>query len=244
MILTFLGAPRTATTSLWIALSNHKNIATSKIKEPWNSLVFSQNKYFEQFKITEDTKILLDGTPCSYHYNWVAMKPVLKDIPMKIIYPIRDPYDRIYSTILQTIVSILKGHKKIKTRSCFPKFIEKNKINKDEIIKHFPIYLDSENLKYAYKFTDDFFIFDFYKLKFNDIFNFLGVESIDLEMPKENTIEQQAGDKILNSKRFKEIKEQLDDLFYKNEQLDYLIKEDRRKLKKKWGIEFEVKMKK
>ena len=36
MILLFLGAPRTATTSLWTVLSKHKDITGSKLKEPLN----------------------------------------------------------------------------------------------------------------------------------------------------------------------------------------------------------------
>ena len=132
MILTYLGAPRTATTSLFTALSNHKAIAPSVKKELFNEMKFDQDVYLDQFVTTEDTKILLDGTPCAYHYFNYIMKMMVEDTPIKIIYPIRDPYDRMYSTILQTIVSRIKGYK---GRS-YPKYISSRyKIIKD-ILAH------------------------------------------------------------------------------------------------------------
>lgn len=223
MILAFLGSPRTATTSLWKTLSKHKEITGSIIKEPFNDSikkVIFPISYLNEFKITEDTKVLLDGTPAAYHFFYDKVSKI--EMPIRIIYPMRDQYDRIYSTIKQMVITYSKWKK-------YPNphpFMERRYEIDIEKLKHVvPAMLDYENLKNAYRVTNDVLIVKWEDLNIWDICEFLGVEPIDIELPKQNSMIE-----TWNSSHSKKAKEQLDNFFHNNKKLDYLIKEDRRKV--------------
>jgi hypothetical protein len=177
----FLGAPRTATHSLFDLLRKHPNITYSVIKEPFNDSPYKDifpYRYFSEFKlINQDTKYLLDGTPCAYSF----FTDKVIDIPgkKKIIYPMRNPFDRVYSTIKQTIMTRKYNDKKVQ----YPSYLSENlDINVDKLIKYIPFMMDSLHLEKAFTVTDDVFIFRFDKMNMKDIFGFLELDPIDGEL--------------------------------------------------------------
>ncbi len=182
MILLFLGSPRTATTSLFNALSKHEDITVSIQKEIMNyeNKKLLESNYLDYFK-PPHTNVILDGTPNTYKYHSDIVKKIVKKFGfnVKIIYPVRNPFDRIYSMIKQNIV-VWDDWKYPLIQCPF------GDINLKELNRYLFIHRDSENLKHAYSHTNDVFIFRLDQLNMNDIFNFIGVEPIDIKMGKHN----------------------------------------------------------
>lgn len=226
----FLGAPRTGTYSLWSALKNHENISCSKIKEPFSKnknkkFLFGTDYYLKMFKIKEKTKFLLDGTPRPYCYN----KEIIKKIkyPIKIIYVIRNSYDRIYSSIKMSIIDK-------ESRNSF--LLKNNKINEYEIMKIIRYFWkDSIILNDAYEVTNDVLIIKFDDIisgNLNPIFDFLNIKPIEINFPHFNSMEK-------HWEKMHEIKKQVDNFFIINkEEIDKIIKEDEEEIYKKYGIKY------
>jgi|SRR5210317_1192344 len=219
----FLGAPRTATTSIWKVFNNHDEVACSIRKEPFNfspKRVIFPEFYFKEFERTDKTKILLDATPAAYHYFFDKIKTLR--LPVKIIYPMRNPYDRIYSTIKQMILThalkpyLYKNH---------PFMRGKFDIDVDMLKYFIPTLLDYENISRAFKITEHVFIFKFEDMRVWDICEFLGVTPIDVELPKLNTME-----KSWEAEHSKECKAKVDDFFYDNKWLDSMIQNDKERV--------------
>lgn len=202
MKLILLGQPRTGTHTLWKFLSSHKDITGSRVKETIYSgkwKYFPKN-YLEWFDIKKYSKYLIDGSPNMYMHPNVIEK--LHNIfYIKTIYHIRNPFDRIYSTIKQTIFTFACGG-----YSIFPSFIkcsyaseEEGRKHKDDlwsygiisnwikerliidrhkIIDFIPNLLDSDKISNASKYSDEIYLDRFDKLDMEKIFNFLDLESI------------------------------------------------------------------
>lgn len=232
LTLVFLGAPRTASKSLWDAMSKHPQIAASREKEPFNNTnkkyMFTTDLYLDYFDITDETKILLDATPSAYFYYYEIVKRM--EYPIKIIYPYRDPFDRIYSTIKQTIISHANHYFK---RTKYPDFITgRFKIDETKLIDYIPTLLDSRNLEYAFKVTDDVFIDEMHNILAHqgNVFKFLGIDHVDLHIRELNKMNQ------WNTKNpYKEIREKVSNWFYKNPELIKMIQDDYRK-SAKYGL--------
>jgi len=186
--LVLLGPPRTATTSLWTALKKHDEISTSK-KELIRKV--SPNKYLNQFKINENTKAILDGTPCSYHYynELVKKLKLIYGFNVKIIYPVRNPFDRIYSTFKQNIIHHTNWNMEWGEPPKFlPFIIDKNKIDTNKILECFPVNMDSLNLQNAFDVTNDVYIFRLDEMDIKKILNFINVKQQNIILYKSNSL--------------------------------------------------------
>lgn len=237
MILTFLGAQRTATWSLWDVLGSHPNIAPSKMKEPFNTnrrYFFSTERYMNEFLWKEDTKVLVDGTPNVFYWNFDIVKKINHRI--KIIYPIRNPKDRIYSTIKLKIISHSNRYNDDlapNDSKLYPDFIVgKRKIDKNKIIDFIPQILDSVNLDYAFRITNEVLIIPFEEITtdLTRVWEFLEVEPMDVSIPKYNRMNH------WYKKPFEKVKAEVDDWIKDNKELENLIDNDSKILKEKYGV--------
>jgi len=223
--LALLGPPRTATSSFWSTFSQHKNIACSKMKEPmhrsYKRFIYPRG-YLDEFLVDENTKVLLDGTPSAYFYFFERIKRIketFKDI--RIIYPLRKPQDRLYSTIKMIVLSYVINIDVIK----YPDFVINSlKIRKDKLLDSFSLLWDSIHLEHAYRITDKIFITRFDDINLKDIFNFLEVDPIPISLVKRNTLPQ------WNTSVYDNVRGDVDSVFLENRQkinemiLDDLIK--------------------
>ena len=219
----FLGAPRTATSSIWTVFKRHDEVACSIRKEPFN---FSPKRddfpefYFKEFERTDKTKVLLDGTPAAYHYFHGKINKLR--LPIKIVYPMRNAYDRIYSTIKQMVLTHA-----LKPYLYKPHPFMRGKFDIDvDMLKYFiPTLLDYENISRAFIVSDHVFIFKFEDMRIWDICEFLGVRPIDVEMPKLNVMT-----KSWEAEYSKSCKEKVDNFFHDNKWLDDMIKADKERV--------------
>jgi hypothetical protein len=232
MKLLFLGPPRTATSSLHNLLSKHHKISPSRIKEPFNKSPFRDifpTRYFNEFKlINEKIDILIDGTPCAYNF----FQDKVKKIPMskKIIYPVRNPFDRVYSTIKQTIIT---NHKKY-ADVVFPSYIKENlKVDLDKLIKYIPYMMDSIHLERAFEVTNDIFIFRFDKMNTDNIFDFIELEPVSEKLPKLNNMRI-----WYTHNEYKEIRKTID-IFWseKRKDISKIVLDNLHKIKKYVDVE-------
>jgi hypothetical protein len=209
--LIFLGPPRTATTTIFTALGKHPEIACSKVKEPLN---YFENKntlpknYFDNFYITENTKVLLDGTPLLLLFPYDQIK-----IHKKVIYPVRRPFDRLYSGIkLNMINSYLKPNETYP-----PNYkIDKYRIDENKLLIYIKQRVDSVYIKRAFDMTSnkkDVLIFRFGEWDIQKILKFIGVYPMDIEIEKLNHISDDLSDNT-----FMDIKEHIDYIWRKNYQ--------------------------
>ena len=126
-----------------------------------------------------------------------------------IIYPFRNPFDRLYSTIKQNVVTNSLYEWKGKSH---PDYIKgRFKVDFDILIKSLYWITDSVNLEWAYKITDDVFLtkFDDIINDLNPVFKYLNVDPIDIKMEKTNEMKWWSCDP------FKNIKAEVD-LFWKD----------------------------
>ena len=106
-----IGAPRAGTTSLWVLLDQHPEIAVSKPKEP--RFFCHDDKYARGWRWYEsffshaaDAKAVVDVSP---GYSIISLFPetparIAKHLPdAKLIYIVRDPLRRVESTYLQCL---------------------------------------------------------------------------------------------------------------------------------------------
>lgn len=232
MKLLFLGAPRTATNSIFHLLKNHPKISPTSVKEPFNTSLFKNvfpHRYFSEFKlIKEDTEILMDGTPCAYSY--FKDKVIQIPIEKKIIYPIRNPFDRIYSTIKQTIITNNMKTADVK----FPPYIMDNlNIDTNKLMDYLPYMMDSVHIEKALYVTDDVFMFRFDKLNIKDIWNFIELDPIE-----EKKLEKLNEMKIWYKKPYNDIRNTVDLFWKKNrKEIAKLILNDLNKIKKYVNVE-------
>jgi hypothetical protein len=225
--LVFLGLPRTGTCSFYYMIKHYKEIAESKIKEPFVRSIYRDifpRNYMNEFKITNKTKILFDCTPAPYFYNYNTVKKIQKEygFDIKIIYPVRNPFDRIYSNIKLHLV-------------LYKDFYHTNGIlDIDKILKFISEFmLYSISLKFAYKITNDVFIFRFDEWNMNEIFNFIGIEYIDnIKMDKINSFN------VFYTDEYKKVREQLDYCWSNNfKKIAEIILIDLQKIKDKVYVE-------
>jgi len=189
-IILFLGAPRTATRSLWSILSQHPEIARTRIKEPltyfssMNRLMLDPKSYLDEFKINYRTKVLLDTTPFPYHTSLDLVKLIIEanDLEAKILYPLRKPCDRIYSSLKMLFVVKKRNFDRLR-HITYPAFIKDNPLNfiPDKFLENIGWWLDTEILKSASKVTDEILVFRFDKFDFDKIFDFVRLKPIRIE---------------------------------------------------------------
>ena len=204
--LVFLGAPRTGTKSMWIALSKHSEIANSIVKEPWNRYSLDEtiymskniNFYKKKFNIKHISKVLLDATPCAYNYHYNYVKNI--KMPIKIIYPIRNPFDRLYSTVKQNIVSYF-FHWIDKREHDFIK--SKTELDYDGLLKFLIYSVDSVNIDWAYKITKNVFMprFDDIIVDMKQMFDFLNVIPIEKKLDRHNSMNELWEENIFDKMR-------------------------------------------
>ena len=233
--LLLLGAPRTATRSLWTTLGNHENICNSDVKEIFNMDSFW--KYMEFFQTTSNTKVLVDGTPSPYkhhEYRLRVMLGIFKEISsIKILYPLRKPHDRLYSTIKQTAVSKSLG------RGQWTNFITDeirlNLVGLFDFIQY--NFFDSDMIFKAKSFSKNILFFRFDELEsiVDKILDFLNLEWQQLDICVENTFSM-----MFDMSRFKVLKSDMDDLFRIGSEgriiLNKIFVEDLNKVQKMTGL--------
>lgn len=186
--LLFLGPPRTATRSLWVGLSNHKQISACSPKEPLNRKG-NDLAYFENYSINKDTKVLVDSTPAAYSLYQGRIKFILKRFPkidnLKIIYPIRKPHDRLYSNVKQILVSRFYG------RSDWCQFTDaKLRIDRYELMNFIDtFFLDSFHIERARELTEDIFFVRWDKLwdSVPEILDFINLDPQYIGIPNSNS---------------------------------------------------------
>lgn len=238
--LVFLGAPRTATTSLWYALKEHEKIAIPKNKEHINyssKRELFPEEYIKEFQINENTEILLDGTPCAYNYYHDLVKRIVYNFKfnVKIIYPIRNPFDRIYSNIKQNIITYHYWKPEWGKKYDVP-YIKNGKVDGSKILNFLPHSRDGLNLYYAFDITDDIFIFRLDQLNINDIFKFIGIKPINVNLKIMNQM-----NKEWFSDEFNNIRMDID--YYWNlyrKEIAEFIREDLYKLKNSKRVKINV----
>lgn len=226
MTLFFLGAPRTASKSLWMAFKKHPEIACSIEKEPFNStskkiLFASTKRYLKMFNVLNE-KVLVDATPCAYFYYYDIVKRM--ELPIKIIYVLRNPYDRIYSTIKQTIITHSIAPFK---KTAYPDFIiGRKKIDKNKIMDFIPTLLDGICIEHAFKVTRDILMVKLEDIieDLTPIYNFMGVQPINIKLPHYNKMT------IWKSKIFDGVREDVEGFFTENkDEINEMIEKDRKK---------------
>ena len=183
----FMGPPRTATCSLWLTLSDHPEIAVSKEKEPLNcqesrrKLDENPSLYPDMFRMAKQTKVLLDATAFPYHLNKQLVKGVIKaaSLKPKIIFPLRNPFDRLYSTVKMMFVrKAFPRHND--TNEHMPSFMNTDPLDfyPEKIFESIMWWMDSEIIKDAFEITDDIFIFKFNQFEINGILRYLNVKPV------------------------------------------------------------------
>lgn len=191
MKLAFLGAPRTSTKSTWDALSKHPEIAESKIKELFNRSIYKDifpRKYFDEFKITKRSKILLDGTPCAYHFFKRQVEKI--NIEKKVIYILRNPFDRLYSSIkLNCVIRSSKDYE-IHKNPQYPSYITYNgRLITKNILEYLPKMLDDLYIRSAYEIANEVYITRFDKSNINDMLEFMKVFPMNIELKRRNSMD-------------------------------------------------------
>lgn len=189
-IILFMGPPRTATRSLWSVLPQHPEIARTTTKEPlsyfssMNRILINPKSYLDEFKINSRTKVLLDTTPFPYHATLDLVKSVIEanDLEAKILYPVRKPCDRLYSSLKMLFVVKKRNFDRLK-HITYPAFVKDKPIDfiPDKFLENIGWWLDTEILKDAVEVTDEILVFRFDKFDFDKIFEFVRLEPIRIE---------------------------------------------------------------
>jgi hypothetical protein len=187
MILVFLGPPRTGTYSTYLTLGKHEEVARSIRKEPMNS---SKNrhifpiKYFEEFRPNDKTKVLLDATPCAYSFPHQKPKVDMIKMEKRIIYPFRNPFDRLYSNIKQQTIWYFRFGPQFR-----PSYINENyAYDESEILKWIDYMLDRKHVDNAMK-TGKVLLFKFKDFNIAQILDFLDLTPMpSLRFMRSNTV--------------------------------------------------------
>jgi hypothetical protein len=205
MILTFLGPPRTATTSIFYALRSHSEISSSRVKEPLRHSRYRHlypEKYLTEFQPNDKTKVLLDGTPCAYSFPSTRMIVDQIDMEKKIIYPLRNPFDRIYSSLKMEIA-------RSKLYDIDLDYVQNNKFDVKKLLEWVRYMTDSRHILNANN-RGDVLLFKFENLDPKNILNFLGVSPMELRFEKTNMAQE------WHTKRFEEERNALNEVWQQN----------------------------
>lgn len=198
-----LGVARTGTTSIFEMLSQHPEICPAKKKETiskYQSIPYELylKTCFE--KMNKSTKAFLDGTTGPYvNSNKQKFLAELKKQEwfdrLKIVYNIRNPFDRLVSTLKIIIRSLYWED----GRSFSWWFNNDLTIKKDALKVVSTTFLDSDNLDKAKMFTEYIHISKSFNFDIGTLLNFLEVEDINLNFNYLNKSDDRINKKLVQN---------------------------------------------
>lgn len=222
--LLLLGPPRTATTSVWKALIQHKDIAPPEVKELLNKLYYRYHlikrrpeTFIQHFDIKENQKIILDGTPHAYILDGALLKDIQNQIyinNIKFLYVLRNPYDRLYSYLKIKLMT----EEQPKVTGGYG-FIDLNDINID-LFFHWleKFFADRIEIKTMKEFSNDILFLRIDQMDPKKIFDFLQIENLNIRIGHSNR-----NDEVWTRPKYEKIRRKIKMQIF-DEQIDKLAK--------------------
>jgi len=249
--LMILGFPRTGTGSLWKFLSNHSQIAVSKVKEPIWEWDKNPDSYLDFYDIKGCTKVIADCTPVLttklWKTNYVKNLSKFSFIDrFCCVYTLRDdPFARVNSYIDLLIKSFyLKPERRLELGFTRPGFLDEN----NEFVEKFLFYLCREYLneynviKKAESFfkKEHFFISALCPFEQKRLWQFLNIDEHEFEfLHDKNGL---AFRNTLTYVKYLEKKNQFNKWFDRNmDEFERIKQESCKKIEEEYGFKFNTK---